>query len=435
MNRLNNPLKIAIFCILAILISIGISQWFNLAKPHDLMLYLVTCFSASIAVFALIVSIQTYISIDSVNAMSKMDGNVMENENYRTSIFSIICKFSKNNKDDAGGEILTYIEGLLKKEQTKSGATLADSIQNVIDIVVLLAFVIHKKDSSQKKQRINKRLRKIIKTLNSKVRSFERVSDGSCILIKESVNLIKAVIYYQCHQCGYQTVEIFGKDEYIDLIDVRGTMLKNAVSRTLYYNYTGLTCMQKAKDAILDTLKIDNKNYDITSLEASKLIKGISNHLIDIYLNQALKNFDIATSIIGDDIMWNLFILYNKARVQYIQSLLHDNGSTDWLETMGKAIDYRYQFAITLDDMINTRAKIRTGNTNTSDSFFQRAFKDQYHLAQLMNIRLCYASGFTDKIDIQQLEYFKQQILADEFQHYTRFKDDIETIIRDYPTK
>jgi hypothetical protein len=33
------------------------------------------------------------------------------------------------------------------------------------------------------------------------------------------------------------------------------------------------------------------------------------------------------------------------------------------------------------------------------------------------------------------LEYFKQQILADEFQHYTRFKDDIETIIRDYPTK
>jgi hypothetical protein len=157
--------------------------------------------------------------------------------------------------------------------------------------------------------------------------------------------------------------------------------------------------------------------------------------LIDIYLNQALKNFDIATSIIGDDIMWNLFILYNKARVQYIQSLLHDNGSTDWLETMGKAIDYRYQFAITLDDMINTRAKIRTGNTNTSDSFFQRAFKDQYHLAQLMNIRLCYASGFTDKIDIQQLEYFKQQILADEFQHYTRFKDDIETIIRDYPVK
>lgn len=52
----------------------------------NLITFVVTILSMLVAILAYHVSVKTYISIDSVNAISRMDGNVMENENYRTEL-------------------------------------------------------------------------------------------------------------------------------------------------------------------------------------------------------------------------------------------------------------------------------------------------------------------------------------------------------------
>ena len=50
----------------------------------ELIPFIVSVISLLIAFLAFSISVKTYTSIDSVNSMTMMDGNIMENENYRT---------------------------------------------------------------------------------------------------------------------------------------------------------------------------------------------------------------------------------------------------------------------------------------------------------------------------------------------------------------
>jgi hypothetical protein len=429
-----NTAKIVIWGLVVVLIGILVSAIFQWAHPHELMLYIVSFFSAYIAVLALFFSAKTYFSIDSVDAMSKMDGNVMENENYRTSIFSIICKFDNDKtgskahveeRDKACDGILKHLEELFSKKNIKSGATLADGIQNVLDVVVLLAPVLHRNDKTDTSQSQVRRLHDLVATIDRKVKDFESVSVGSCILINESVKLVKAVLCYQCRQCNYDPKQVLGDGEYIDLTDVRGTMLKNAVSRTLYYNYMGLTCLRKAQKVIAEEIGGGAK-VDVMSLKASRQIKGLNNRLIWIYLNQAAADFDKALAIIDNDLMWNTFIQYNKARVQYLLSLVRGDQSTEWMTTMEQAIDYRQQFYITLDDMISTRAEYEGKGRSKEKGFFQRYFYDEYILARLSYMRMCCACGHKDRVDLGLFNQFRDEIECNEFKIFGEIVDDLE---------
>lgn len=49
--------------------------------------------SLLVAVLAFDISLRTYTSIDAVNSMTRMDGNIMENENYRTNLITLLKDF------------------------------------------------------------------------------------------------------------------------------------------------------------------------------------------------------------------------------------------------------------------------------------------------------------------------------------------------------
>lgn len=72
----------------------------------NLITFVVTILSMLVALLAYHISVKTYISIDAVNAISRMDGNVMENENYRTSIISIVRKFDDADKVSASNRLI-----------------------------------------------------------------------------------------------------------------------------------------------------------------------------------------------------------------------------------------------------------------------------------------------------------------------------------------
>ena len=122
--------------------------------------------------------------------------------------------------------------------------------------------------------------------------------------------------------------------------------------------------------------------------------KSSEKDLAIIYLKEAILNFNQAVQTIKNELMWNAFIQYNKARAQYILSLLLQSNDKTWETTMKTAIDYRLKLVMILNDILDENQK----------TYFQRAFSDQLKLAQLMLIRLQIASNmpfeYNKSIDI-----------------------------------
>uniref|UniRef100_UPI00266C1D68 hypothetical protein n=1 Tax=Phocaeicola coprophilus TaxID=387090 RepID=UPI00266C1D68 len=92
--------------------------------------------------------------------------------------------------------------------------------------------------------------------------------------------------------------------------------------------------------------------------------KSSEKDLAIIYLKEAILNFNQAVQTIKEELMWNAFIQYNKARAQYILSLLLQSNDKTWETTMKTAIDYRLKLVMILNDILDENQK----------TYFQRAF-------------------------------------------------------------
>lgn len=123
---------------------------------------------------------------------------------------------------------------------------MADNIQQTVDVIVLLSFIVRRKNSVEKSaedfnSQVINRFDRLLDRIENKVKDLEQMSEGSCILILESVKLLRAVYAYQCYKSGE-----WSKERVALLMDVREAMLKNSISRTVYYNYMGLMYLDKA---------------------------------------------------------------------------------------------------------------------------------------------------------------------------------------------
>lgn len=373
----------------------------------NLITFVVTILSVVIALLAYHISVKTYVSIDAVNAISRMDGNVMENENYRTSLLSVMRRFNSKSKEEICDSLLGYLEEQFDEDCINSGARLADSVQRMIDIIVLFSFVIERKRAKGPASAEIRRIEALIETIEERVDDFEQLSEGSCILLRENVKLLKAVYEHQCYEAGYHP-----SDGSVTLMDVRGVMLKNAISRTIYFNYMGLFFMSKSMNTISKCIAGDAA--DVFSIDVAPKLGNLPSSpdrsLAVIYLEEALRNFTNAVEPIRDELMWNAFIQYNKARAEYLLSML-GAGSYDWECTLKTAIDYRSKLVAVLDDILGLDEK----------TYFQRAFADQLKMARLMWVRLGMASGRTDVLHEDLPETG-----IDEFHRLKKIREDID---------
>lgn len=333
-----------------------------------------TVISVLIAMLAYHISIKTYVSIDAVNAISRMEGNVMENEGYRTNIAAQIRRFNNPQKEAVRKALLDHIKTLFNNHQNISGARLADNIQEVIDVIVLLPFIINSKDKKYAEDSI-KEIDELLSSINNKIDTYEKISDGSCILMKESIKLINAVF-------AYQKIKSQKTSSNYTLMDVRGTMLKNAVSKTIYYNYMGLLYLTKATESILQNLASQTHSTNIYSIDILRSIKDNTKNdfpeLTTSHLETALENFKIASNIIKEDVMWNSFIFFNIGRAEFLLNLIsHGKKGTNWISTMNSAINYRKRLNLILSDVLNDTQNL---------SYFQRAFIGEEHKARLMKM-------------------------------------------------
>lgn len=214
---------------------------------------------------------KTYLSIDSVNVITKMEGNVLENENYVTSFTSLLKQYDMEDPDQVGEEIFKNLEKKFTK-QSKTAIEFASSLQYFIDIIVFFPYLFNSKDDTYRSKNII-RMGKLLKLIEKRKNTLVSISTGNLILIEETVKLIRAIINYQ---------KLVDERDMVDstLLEVKGTMLKNSVTQTVYYNYLGLYYYRKANHVLRRTISLDS--MDVFSIEGLKRITNIFHNSLTI---------------------------------------------------------------------------------------------------------------------------------------------------------
>lgn len=382
MNFVNYSIKrfyIAVIILCAIAITFSVYIYITDKSATDLFNLLIAVISLLIALFAFHISLKTYLSIDSVNNISRMDGNIMENEGYRTNIVAMLNQFSHISGEDTGKELIAHIKSLFDKKKEYSGIEFANNIQKLVDILVLFPFFF-KTGNNQLSKEITLTVNQYIADIEVKFKKLNQLSSGTLDLLNETINLIKAVI---CHQQSMAKNSPSGASA---IQRLRGTMLKNNLSKTIYYNYFGLYNLHKAIEHINCGLKIKsawdiNTIADIHNNKAQLLNTDIDT--AKIYLEDSITAFNKALRLMSEDLMWNGFIKYNLSRALFFMNIISDEFKSDWLSMINQAIDDRLRLNLLIKSIVG----------NSPNTYLQRAFIDQEKMARLMKYKFAIATN------------------------------------------
>ncbi|KAB7667591.1 hypothetical protein [Bacillus sp. B1-b2] len=389
------PKILRTFVYLVIIIAIGLV--FSFYKIYDADLfksdnaeYSVTIVGLIISVIAFLFAFLTYVSIDSVNKITQMDGNVLENENYITSFTSLISEYDMEDSSKFSKHVLKNLKDLFKYK-SKTAVQFANNLQMLIDLLVFLPYMYHSEGEKAKNQ---KKMKKILKIINKREKTLLAVSNGNLVLISETVKLIESVLNYQEH---VHTDE-FKKTS--TLLEVRGNMLRNSVTQMVYCNYKGLYYQKKAIGVLQKKYGIPNGNtfmYSKLKLIKRKIL-SLENHdkeLFIIYLKEAQKSFDKAVKQGSDDVMWEGFIKFNAARTCYLLSIVGEETIDNWYSMMNEALSARYRLSILIDDILQDK----------ETTHLQEAFKHESNMAELVKINILMAEELDITNRTENLKY------------------------------
>lgn len=345
----------------------------------DKVNFVVTVLSLVISLLAFIVAVKTYSSIDSVNIVSQMEGNVLENKNYVTSLTEILRRYDADNSKDLRDKIFSDLTIRFKKK-SQTAIAFSNNLQYFIDLIVIYPLLF--KSETEKKENMQK-MENLLKLIDKRKDELISVSLGNLTLIEETVKLIKAVMHYQ---------QLIHNDNFnlsSSLLEVRGNMLVNSVSKTIYYNYLGLFYNKKAMQVIRKGLNLKEKDtLSIAGLTElySKLGTKLSEEeeeLISLYLKESKRAFEKALENSREDKMWAGFIKYNDARTTFFLHLFFpDKKTVEWKRLLDEAIIARKQLNILNQNFLGEKV-----------TYIQEEFIYQEYLARLVKMNIFIAKG------------------------------------------
>lgn len=399
---------LALFAVLAII-------------PHktlaDNLMSITAIASAIIALLALSFSFVTFQSIDTVSVISKMEGNVLENNHYIKNIIGLIGNFEKGTygsitkQEEAVEAFLGQLRVFEKKRQkVTSGTLLADELQFSIDFVPLMAFLMinpnrYEEGNSWEKARTKIVVRyfrneyyNYIKSLSEYLEELEKNANGSIRVLREAVSLIEATSKYQFAQNlkfseenSYK--EIFKEDaeqSYTAIMTIDSNLLRNASCRCLYFKYLGLCYLNSSLNMLPGSRNIDTNNL-IKAREQFLSMDSNEQYFIQDNLNKAKDCFSKVIELADNDMFWNT-IYFDLARVEFYQAwfrvVLEDK--IIWKHSIEKAIENRFRLVCNLNQALCVHdIKPFYDKHNPIDemtSYFRSAMIEQYFQAVLFDI-------------------------------------------------
>ena len=379
-----NILYITIF--LLVLFSGCLAIWvYYLKEGKDLLNFTISIVGFCIALLALFIAVRTYTSIDSVNNISKMDGNILDNERYVISLPELINQYKSKNEKDLDEELFESIEQKLKRD-SNTAVLFADTLQYLIDLIILFPAVFNAADTDKK--RYKKRMDRIFKNIDRQRDILQSISKGNSIQITETIKLFKAVVSYQSFVANGNF------NIHADLLHVRGPILRNPVTKTIYHNYLGLYYNKKGMHLLKESLSIGAR--DILSINGLDFVRSnidsCSPSVVEevvMYLRSACEQFDRALEISSEDVMWPGFIKYNKARTLYFISLLSESKES-WISVMDDAVESRSRLNRLIDEVLTVN---QAGKAEIIDTHLRQFFLYQEELARVMKLNLMLSDG------------------------------------------
>lgn len=325
------------------------------------------------------------LSIDSVNNISKMDGNILDNERYVTSLPELINQYKSKNEKDLDEELFESIELKLKRD-SNTAVLFADTLQYLVDLIVLFPAVFNAADTD--KIRYKNRMDRILKNIDKQRDILQTISKGNSIQITETIKLLKAVVSYQSFVANGNF------NIHADLLHVRGPILRNPVTKTIYHNYLGLYYNKKGMHLLKESLNMGSR--DILSIDGLDFVRSnidsCSPSVIEevvMYLRSACEQFDRALEISSEDVMWPGFINYNKARTLYFMHLLSESKES-WVSVMDDAVKSRSRLNRLIDEVLTVN---QAGKTCVIDTHLRQFFLYQEELARVMKLNLMLSDG------------------------------------------
>ena len=288
--------KIWLNIVFGFIILLSVVSFGAIIKPNNSTEVIIAVISLDVALFALYISLRTFYSIDEVNAISRMDGNVMENPRYQPNILRAVFRFPQIGFTEASEALMTHMEILFKDNDKQSGAHLADNVQEVADMLVLVPFFIQTSDD------------------NASAIHLQRVS-------------------------FYQKMTATGESDPSKLLEIRGSIFINPVTAILYNNYLGLYYLQRATSIIcshqtgLSLRQMIECAHKCTPEDKSMAL---------VYARKASDSFKCAKKSIGDDMIWTAFVCFNISRVEYMIQLINETfgetTSNEWESYINESI-------------------------------------------------------------------------------------------------
>ena len=265
-------------------------------------------FSIVISVIALVYAMRTYYSIDRVQSINSMEGNVLCNKNYSVAYPENIQYFEDCFTDK---EFQEKLFNLLLYKKSANCKEYTEHIQCVVDNLTWVAWAKHDKIFYEK-------CNHLIAKLNSDKRKFRYINSGLSTLFDENIKLISYVINYQNHR-------IANSDEISRVENIRGKSLETPIAQITFFNYLGLEYMKRARD-LLGVKNVYSRKGMSTVVEKNQKgnylpINSYYSALLEVSENSFMK----ASQIADDDLIWNGYISYNLARVKVMQYLLNNN--------------------------------------------------------------------------------------------------------------
>lgn len=342
---------------------------------------------------AFFIALNTFTSIDSVNKITKMEGNILENEHYVISLGSLMKQYHARSLKETEDKIFESLEIKFKKE-SKTSIEFTENLIHFIDIIIFFPALFNAKDIN--KAEYENQMKAILKLINKKKNDLIAINTGNRIQISETVKLIEGVIAYQNFISNNKL------DGDTVLLEVRGPLLRNGVTRTVYFNYLGLLYNKKAMAIIRNILNLENKDL----LEIENLIyiqkhihqiTGNDRVLAMMFLNDSREAFKLALSHCKEDTMWLGFIKYNDARSCFFHSLFSEtNMDTNWLDIFNEAVNARSKLNILIREVLKSK---------TDTSHLQNSFLYQEELAQLVRLNLLLSQKIIDENNNNVLIY------------------------------
>ena len=319
---------------------------------------------------ALAIAFLTFYLIDNVNLIDSMDGNVLTDEHYSIAYYQDISRYAdcKTSGDfaDKVYEVITE-----KRHRAKNLVMLSDQLQTFIDNLIWIAYIKRENDyratdrstyddgKEDRSAEVLGSLRDYLSELKDNAQRYKWLSSNVGYLIEENLMLIECVLAYQDRAVkASDDSKCYPDDtqaQKASIVDIRGEMLRNPISRIVYYDYLGLHYLDKASALIEAETHCPKQDlYNKKGVLHFSDIRNIDKErerLICLYLDLADKAFSAIESASESSLLWNGYISYNQSRVSYLRFLMEKNG-------FGIAFDNKIQAAL-LSRSIENTLKVR----------------------------------------------------------------------------